>query len=456
MGISSFINDVKEKRVNNLTNEEKIKWLGKKKLDEYTLDLIVKDLKLDVQNNPNGFEFIPSEYKRFSQKQNIARMLAGQFVYGDQIKDINNFMNYTYCENRATNEFGFEGTMDIKTVEDKNLKEVSITLPEKLFDTKIHSFEDAFRNTSHIKIDLDIKTKEFSMNDMFDNAGIIHVPNFKEMDANIIYTEFCGGPESDGSWYYDTTYVGEGEILNTVKLPNIPLQEKVNFMVDHFNEHDDNQDLSVHERNKILYRQRAAHSLAGKYFGLSEHQQFITSADLNKIQKVIDLYQSNYNTKITHLAQIASDAKKFEGEFEKNITEKIMNELGIKTLSMSEILPKYLETKNVNDINIDSVDVVTKGNKESKLYRVITDDKIGIIYNPQKNEFDVAGRVESTSSIYVKDKYLYYDFESVPKNEYNNIINNIRLKNSELSNDILENENLSVPENNTEENEQEI
>lgn len=457
MGISNFINDVKEKRVSKLTNEEKVEWLGKKNLDEYTLDLIIKDLKLDIQNPPKDFEFLPSEYKKFSQKQNMARMLVNKFVYGDQIKDKNNYMNYTYCENRANNHFGFEGQLDKDTVDKENLKELKIVLPEKLFNTEIHSFEDAFANTSHLKIDLEINASGFSMNDMFVDSGIIHIPDFKSIDGKIIDTEFCGGPEMDGSWWYENKNINAGAIYNIITgCLNIPLQEKIDFMVEHYNEYNDNKHQSVAEGNKCFDRQRASRYLAEKFFDLPKDQPFITTSDLQKIQKITELSNGDNITKINHLAQIASGQKNVNGAFEKMITKQMLNEFNIKEPVMDKVLPKYFENIDIDKLNISSVEIFGKNGKKELLYLITTDDNVGTIYNPTHNTFDYAGKINDINSIILNDKYINFNFEHIQREEYSNILNDIKLKNSELSNDVLENDNISVPETNTDEKEQEI
>ena len=457
MGISNFINDVKEKRVSKLTNEEKAEWLGKKNLDEYTLDLIIKDLKLDIQNPPKDFEFVPSEYKKFTQKQNIARMLVNKFVYGDQIKDKKNYMNYTYCENRASNHFGFEGQLDKDAVDKENLKELKIVLPEKLFDTEIHSFEDAFANTSHLKIDLEINTNGFSMNDMFANSGITHIPDFKSIDGKIIDTEFCGGPEMDGSWWYENKDISAGTIYNIITgCPNISLQEKIDFMVEHYNEYNDNRHQSVEEGNKCFDRQEASRYLAEKFFDLPKDQPFITTTDLQKIQKIAELSNGDNITKINHLAQIASGQKNVNGAFEKMITKQMLDEFNIKEPVMDKVLPKYFENINIDAVNISSVNIFGKDGKSEILYLITTDDRIGTIYNPIHNTFDYAGKVNDVCSITLNDKYINFEFEHTPRVEYGNILNDIKLKNSELSNDVLEENNVFVPETSVDENEHEI
>lgn len=382
--------------------------------------------------------------------------MAGQFIDGDKMYDNKNHMIYTYCENRATHEFGFDGILNKEKIEQLQIKDIDITIPKDILNSRVHSIEDAFKDTKHLNINLTINANDINITDAFQESGITHIPDFKGIEAKIIDTEFFGGPDMDGSWWYESFNVS-GDVMYDiiVNSKNIPLQEKVDFMLENYNLLDDKR-LSIPEKNRLYSFQTASKRLAEKYFGLPINQPFITDVDLKKIQKMADLLQSDDKTKLTHLAQIITQQKEISGKFEDKIIQEILYNLNISSLKMDKILPKYLENVNIDDISISSVNIVNKDKKVEQIYLIITEDKIATIYNPMQNTFDYAGKVINLSSIQLSDAYMNCDFQHTQRTEYEDILNDIKFKNSELAKDVLESDNISVPETNIEEKEQEI
>ena len=59
--LEKFVNNSKEKRVNEMTQEEMLKALSKRKLDDFVVDLIAQRLGIDPTVQPEGFQYIPSD-----------------------------------------------------------------------------------------------------------------------------------------------------------------------------------------------------------------------------------------------------------------------------------------------------------------------------------------------------------------------------------------------------------
>lgn len=439
--LEKFVNNSKEKRVNEMTQEEMLKALSKRKLDDFVVDLIAQRLGIDPTVQPEGFQYIPSDRSDMSEKQDMVRMLAGQFVYGDTIVDEKNYMKYTYERNEGSNSYGFHGKVDLKAMKESGKTEFDISVPAEVQGIRVNSLVEAFCDTKQYKINADIQARNVSVNDMMKLSGLTTIPDFTTMNANEIDTWYSSDPDYD-DWGYECIEVKSRHFYEELStMPNISPQAKLDFVIEHYAEENDT-------ANK-----RFAVKMAKDYFGLlSENHPYLRKSDIDSIEELIkttgDEVSKDVKIKECMRYQIAGGLT----DLGKDIFAELKRQLDLKT--PEDIYKAYITSLKPEEMEIRMMEVVNKNREISQMYYIVPNDKDSFSrrhfysFDAQTGELKHCGfcnRVDENSILTSKNRVPISIDKLTPVDDKMAVVNLIAENGDRVANDVLTNDNLHVP-----------
>ena len=439
--LENFVNNSKEKRVNDMTKEEMLKALKEKKLDDYVVDLIAQRLEINQTKQPEGFTYIPADYKNFSEKQNAVRILAGQFVFFDKIMDKRNHMEYMYEKNEGSDVYGFHGIANLDSLRESGSKEFDICIPREIHGVRINSLVNAFYHTDQYRINADIQARDVSVNGMIKESGLTSIPDFSTMNANEIDTWYDSDPDIS-EWGYECDEVDARKLYEELRtMPNITPQEKLDFVVEHYGE------------EKDTANKRFAQEIAKEYFGISTKESYLKKHDIDNAEKTI----SKLSDAISKDDKI-KDCEKYliaDGltDLGKDILRLLQRQLDLKT--PEDVHKAYITSLKPEEMDIRMMEIINKNREVSKLYYIIPTeenlfgDKQFYLFDSRTGELKHEGvckDVSETSMLIMMNGTPSSINGIAPVDDKMEIINMISEKTSLLANDVLENDNLQVPE----------
>jgi hypothetical protein len=439
--LENFVNNSKEKRVNDMTKEEMLKALKEKKLDDYVVDLIAKRLGIDQTKQPEGFTYVPADYKNFSEKQNAVRILAGQFVSCDKIIDEKNYMEYLYEKNDGSGAYGFHGRANLDSLRESGNEEFDIRIPQEIHGIRINSLVNAFYHTDQYKINADIQARDVSVNGMIKESGLTSIPDFSTMNANEIDTWYDSDPDTS-DWGYECDEVDARKLYAELRtMPNITPQEKLDFVIEHYGE------------EKDTANKRIAKEIAKEYFGIPTKESYLKKHDIDNAEKTISKLSDTIskNDKIKDCERyIIADGLTDLG---KDILRRLQLQLDLKT--PEDVHKAYITSLKPEEMDIRMMEVINKNRDVSKLYYIIPTeenlygDKQFYLFDSRTGELKHEGKcrdVYETSLSIMMNGHPSSISGIVPVDDKMEIINMVSEKTSLLANDVLTNDNLIIPE----------
>lgn len=435
-----FIKESKEKKISESSVEEIKEMLCKRKLDDFTLDLIANKLGIDqTQTMISGFEIVGYKSNNFSDKQNHLRILAGQFLIGDVLSDRMNYMQYTYMENRGSKENGFAGKVNLEQMANSGLTSFTIDIPEMLNVARINSLEKAFEHTKDYSITVNIQATNVLINGMFRDSGVINIPDFNRMKPEMIET-----------WFSDTELFGKNAIYDVclsadvrelynglISIPEMNPETLMQFMIE-------NRKKAGEYMLDDSNNEKLAYMIAVKYFGMKAEQLNISAEQKSEIEHIVSLYKDTSSTKdvLSQLAQNITKEKRDLTDFDRHTTEQLLKRLNLQT--KENVIAMYLASLSQNEFTLSSADIITSEGSAAQIYKFETKDGITAYYNPIKDVVECRDG-NSYSAERLNNAYESFVFTEVSPEIKQQIMSEFSIKYSEVANDVLENDTTSVP-----------
>lgn len=438
--LENFVNNSKEKRVNDMTKEEMLKALKEKKLDDYVVDLIAQRLGIDQTKQPEGFTYVPADYKNFSEKQNAVRILAGQFVFSDKIMDKRNHMEYMYEKNDGSGTYGFHGRANLDSLRESGNEEFDIRIPQEIHGIRINSLVNAFYHTDQYRINADIQARDVSVNGMIKESGLTSIPDFSTMNANEIDTWYDSDPDVS-EWGYECDEVDARKLYEELRtMPNITPQEKLDFVVEHYGE------------EKDTANKRIAKEIAKEYFGIPTKESYLKKHDIDNAEKTISKLSDavSKNDKIKDCERyIIADGLTDLG---KDILRRLQLQLDLKT--PEDVHKAYIASLKPEEMDIRMMEIINKNREISKLYYIIPTEE-NLYGNKQFYLFDsrtgelkhegVCKDVSETSMLIMMNGRPSSISGITPVDDKMGVLNLVAENGDRVANDVLTNDNLHVP-----------
>lgn len=433
--IRNFINEQKDKKISSMSKEEMLNALKTEKLDEYTVDAIAKSLNIEITNTIDGQKLSPHNSIEGSlDKQHLVRMLAGELVTGDKVIDNDNRMVYNY-HTKLFGSFmpGFEGQCYVTCEKDQS--EIKITVPAKIMEQPVVALSDPFHSLQipSGKIELDIQARGIIINQALLSSNIKNIPDF-DLIRPLRTDSIRGIPETTSPSY----------LYNMLRwCKNITPETRIDFITKNYGNYGINGNFATY--------------MAKQEFGI-DTKAYLTQEDVDKLNKMVkDAKEATLQQKLTYCAQLSYSARpRVSTDFGHKTRVYFKSEISEKFKINERNIPEaYLATLNEEQMNMSKTMVLQNGVMTS-LYLIRTNDNMAMIYNSKTNEVSKAGDIVD-GDVKLLNVYSKYEFQEVPKEEYDEILEPLRKEYSQfrddIANDVLENDNLVVPVTSNEEKE---
>ena len=225
-----------------------------------------------------------------------------------------------------------------------------------------------------------------------------------------------------------------------MKCPNLSMQTKMDFIVSNYGDE--------RTTNAIV-----ATLMAENGFGIN-YKKYLSATDIEKMQKIADSMENLTRAQKLEFCTKMQYTNGREIDVKEKANNDFIKEFAEEGLYRGDIPKAYLASLTPEQMSMSVTEIVAKDNTIVPLYLVVTEHDVAMIYNPKENTIHHAGNV-TAGGIHLKSEYMPYNFEQVPKSEYNEILGSLRGMYSEIANDVLENDTTSVPITSYEENSRE-
>ena len=428
MSIRKFINESKEKKISAMSEEEIKKALRTEKLDEYTVNAMAKRLGVDLTAIPDNIECHPKILEGTTPKQNLLRMLSGDFVEGDTIKDKNNHTSHTYCEQTSMKLYfcrdlepkGFETSIDFDTM-DKD-KQYKINIPQKIFGLPIiavSTSNNEDRNTEK-KFELDVKAEKIDARLLLIDSGITNIPDFNSLQLK------------NHSHPVDIVPADADYIYSLMKnCRNIEIQTVIDYVTKASKQNGNmNQDLATQYLNK--------------YFGINKFAKDLTSDDIGKMNNIMQTINQQPKEEkvmdaIKYMCHIST--KKHPDIYQSEVIRTI-DKLGIH--NAKDAIALYLSSISQDQAQVFSTTIHGQGITQSPAYVISGNDGFAVIYNERTQELSIAGK-EKDGSIILNEEYSECELTQISNEQKLELFTKLQCQFNSIANDIFEKDATEVP-----------
>ena len=104
----------------------------------------------------------------------------------------------------------------------------------------------------------------------------------------------------------------------------------------------------------------------------------------------------------------------------------------------------YINEKPNDTITMSKARVPSEGIRNRDVYLLQTDDKICVIYDPEKEDFYIAGHVNENNNLVLMEAFDSLEFHPMSDGEKENVLNEMHMKFTALAREVLDNENAQA------------